>query len=250
MLMVLFTPAYNFYAVGTAPKNSNTILNFSDVRVAYMGYDTSWTSKKIEKVLVDTLKENDLKATYIISDEASVLKSVAKIANLTHLPDISHLLGTCLRKTYEKNETYKKLLLLVNSYKLKGVNQPLTYLLPPKQRNKARFMNQKAIITWANTLLAKYATLNDKEKVFFNDLVLHQSILKSLSTCLEVAEFVGLCYKKQGLCLASTQIVNDYLASIVIIDEQLGIFINLLKEYVEDYTNRTYAKAIVGCLSC
>ena len=235
MLMVLFAPAFEFVPVGTVPNTLSKTLNFSDVRVGYIGYDTSWTAKKIEKVLADTIKDTGLKIAYVVSDEASTLKCAAKLANVPYLADISHILGTCLRKTYNKNEAYKKLFTLINSYKLKGVNQDLTFLLPPKQRPKARFMNQKATITWANTLLSKYATFNEKEKEFFKDLFLHQSILKSLSKCLEVAEFVGLCYKEDGLCLASTAKVNDYLVNITIIDKQELLFINLLKEYVKNY---------------
>ena len=235
LLMVLFVPPFRFVPVGTNPEEHSSVLNFSDVRVAYMGFDTSWTAKKINEVLVEITKDKDLKIAYIVSDEAAALKCSAKLANSPHLPDISHVLGTCLRKTYTKNEDYKKFFAQINSYKRKGVNQGLTYLLPPKQRSKVRFMNQKPTVIWANTLLSKYDTLNEKEKVFFKDIFLHQSILKSMSACLVVAEFVGLCYKKEGLCLASNQAIDNYLANVVIIDTPMQIFVNYLKEYIKNY---------------
>ena len=241
MLVILFASAFRFLPVGVKREDSNMILNFSDVRVAYIGYDTSWTAAKVEKAITATVEESGLKVAYMVSDEASTLKCAAKIANIPHLPDISHLLGTCLRKTYEKNEAYKNLLSLLSSYKSKGVNQDLTALLPPTQRIKARFMNQKAIVTWANTLLSKYDTLNEKEKVFFKDLSLHQPIIKSLSSCLMVAEFVGLNYKKQGICLESNQVMSDYLANIVLVDEQQKMFINFLIKYVKDYIEKLTA---------
>ena len=112
MLVILFASAFRFLPVGVKREDSNMILNFSDVRVAYIGYDTSWTAAKVEKAITATVKESGLKVAYMVSDEASTLKCAAKIANIPHLPDISHLLGTCLRKTYEKNEAYKNLLSL------------------------------------------------------------------------------------------------------------------------------------------
>jgi hypothetical protein len=235
LLMVLFVPAFGFVPVGTKPENQSSMLNFSDVRVAYMGFDTSWTAKKINEVLVEITKEQDLKIAYIVSDEAAALKCSAKLANIAHLPDISHILGTCLRKTYNKNEDYKKFFAQINSYKRKGVNQDLTYLLPPKQRSKVRFMNQKPTIIWANTLLSKYDTLKEKEKEFFKDLFLHKPLLKSMSASLEVAKFVGLCYKKQGLCSKSIQEIDNYLANVVVIDSLMQLFVNYLKEYTKNY---------------
>ena len=189
----------------------------------------------LEDLTIPCANTSGLKIAYMVSDEASVLKGAAKLANIPYLAGISHVLGTYLRKTYAKNEAYKKLFTLVNLYKSKGVNQGLSYLLPPKQRPKARFMNQKATIKWANTLLLKYTTLNEKEKVFFKDLSLHESILKSLSICIKVAEFVGLCYKNEGLCLSANRKINDYLANLTITDEQAQLFTNLLKEYVKNY---------------
>lgn len=200
-----------------------------------MGFDTSWTSEKISKILLDITKEQDLKISYIVSDECSSLKCSAKLLDSPHLPDISHALGTCLRRTYSKSEAYKKFFTQINAYKQKGVNQGLTYLLPPKQRSKTRFMNQKPVITWANTLLSKYDTLNEKEKTFFKDISLHQPLLKSMSVCLEVAEFVGLAYKKGGLCLATNKAIDDYLINMVISDSSVQIFVDYLKEYIKKY---------------
>ena len=108
LLMVLFVPAFDFVPVGTNPEENSAVLNFSDVRVAYMGFDTSWTAKKINEVLVEITQKQDLKIVYIVSDEAAALKCSAKLANIAHLPDISHvtsilLVGTCLRRTYKQN---------------------------------------------------------------------------------------------------------------------------------------------------
>ena len=110
-------------------------------------------------------------------------------------------------------------------------------------------MNQTPTIVWANTLLSKYDTLKEKEKEFFKDLFLHKSLLKSMSASLEVAKFVGLCYKKQGLCLKSVQEIDNYLANVVIVDSVMQLFVNYLKEYTKNYAktcNDIYENSSLG----
>ena len=64
----------------------------------------------------------------ILSDEGSNLKNAAKELKLPHLPDIGHALATCLKQTFEKEESYVLFIKLVGSYLSKGVNQDLSYL--------------------------------------------------------------------------------------------------------------------------
>ena len=47
-----------------------------------------------------------------------------------------------------------------------------------------------------------------------------------------------LNYKKQGICLESNQVMSDYLANIILVDEQQGKFISFLIKYVKDYIEK------------
>jgi len=87
----------------------------------------------------------------------------------------------------------------VASYQSKGVNQDISYLCPPKQRSKARFMNQQGVVKWASRLLNRFEELGGKAQGFFCQLIEQQSIIKHLDNSLLVAKQVSLLFKKQGL---------------------------------------------------
>ena len=71
--------------------------------------------------------------------------------------------------------------------KLQSYLHFITYLIPPSQRTKARFMNQHAMVDWAMKMIVRFDTLNEKEQAFFKDLLAHQKVVKSLSNCLEIS---------------------------------------------------------------
>ncbi len=162
MLLILFTPSN---------KTGAKSLNFSDVRVGYIGYSKSWKSEQIAAVLQETVEKFGLELSHIVGDECrSIIKS-ASLVGVEHLPDISHAIGSCIRDSYLKEQDYTDFIKLVGAYQCKGVNQSLSYLIPPSQRTKARFMNQHAMVDWAVTMIAAFDSLDDATQVFFKELL-------------------------------------------------------------------------------
>lgn len=226
MLLILLTPLEKLTANG---------LCFSDVRVGYIGYSKSWTAVKIAAALEQTVEKFDLKLACVLGDEASTIVKSASLAGVRHLPDISHAIGTCISKNYAEEGVYKDFVKLISSYQCKGVNQPLSYLIPPNQRTKARFMNQHAMVDWASTMIAKFEVLNDEEKLFFEALPAYDNIVKSLYYCLENAQKVSLWLKQEGFSMEMYDRIMLYLASIIVFDDYHQGFITYLKSYIESY---------------
>lgn len=226
MLLILFAPLEKLGIKG---------LCFSDVRIGYIGYSKSWTALKIAAALEETVEKFDLKLACVLGDEASTIVKSASVAGVAHLPDISHAIGTCISKNYGEEDVYKDFIKLISSYQCKGVNQPLSYLIPPNQRTKARFMNQHAMVDWATIMIAKFATLNEEEKVFFEALPAHKNMVKSLYYCLESAQKVSLWLKEEGFSMAMYDRIMLYLSSIIIFDDYHQGFITHLKSYIESY---------------
>lgn len=73
------------------------------------------------------------------------------------------------------------------------------YLLPPNQRSKARFMNLKPQIDWANRILASYGSLDSIERKIFKEMKNHQSIIKELTQIIDLTEGVKQLFHRQGL---------------------------------------------------
>ena len=226
MLLILLTPLEKLTTKG---------LCFSDVRIGYIGYSKSWIAPKIAAALAETVEKFDLKLAYVLGDEASNIVKSASLAGVAHVPDISHAIGTCISNTYGEKDAYTTFVKLISSYQCKGVNQPLSYLIPPNQRTKARFMNQHAMVDWATTVIAKFEELNEKEKVFFEALPAHKNMVKSLYYCLENAQKVSLWLKEEGFSVEMYDRIMLYLSDFSVFDDYHQEFIIHLKSYLESY---------------
>ena len=158
LLLILASPA---------KKLSKEALKYSDVMVCYLGGRISWTGELVRDEVEKIKKQFGFKVQYILSDEDSKLRKSARLLELSHVADISHAVGSSLRKTFEKSADYQVFMKLITSFQYKSVNQSLSYLRPPKQRIKARFMNQQPVITWAEKMLNRFDELNEKEATFF-----------------------------------------------------------------------------------
>ena len=117
MLLILFTPS---------EKIKQAALSFSDVRVGYIGYSKSWKADEIARALEVSIKKFDLTLSHVVGDECPSIKKAAFLAGVEHLPDISHAIGTCIRKSHSNEKVYTDFTELVSSYQCKGVNQSLS----------------------------------------------------------------------------------------------------------------------------
>lgn len=181
-------------------------LTFEDVRVCYLSGQTSWTGEQIKTEVTQLMEQEDVEIKMLLSDQDSKLLKAGRLLDLPHLPDISHGIATCLKKTFSKQPSYQALIKQISAYQAKSVNQKLSYLHPPKQRVKARFMNQKGFVKWAEFMIEKFDTLNQKEQAFFSELPEHQPILNLLGKCIELAEQIEMILKNKGL---SSQTIKE-----------------------------------------
>ena len=192
-LLVLSTPF---------TKTGGDSLRAQDVVVHYFGGRTSWTGKHIGDVIEGVRNQTGMVCKALLSDEGAALKKAGRLQQLPHLPDICHAVGTCLKQTFEKQPVYGSLMTLLRRYRQKGVNRGLSYLLPPKQGSKARFLNVSESVKWAQGMLANFKKSSPTERAFFSELPDYQPMIATLKWCLQLAEQVSLPLKKQGIGLA------------------------------------------------
>lgn len=218
-------------------KQKESALCFSDIEVVHIEGSTSWTSEKISEVIEGLKKKRGFSIKTIISDEASTLKKTSQLQNIPHVPDICHLIGTCLKKTFEKSDEYQAFTSELNSFKSKGVNQDLSYLSPPKQRSKARFMNQASPVKWAKKVLGKLKAkkLKGKELDFFKPLTEHEKIIESLSKCLEIAKEISLPFKTTGLSNKTLSKARKDIEALKDTDSKVCNFLKFIGEYLDKY---------------
>lgn len=205
-------------------------LSYSDVEVCHLEGRSSWTGLEISHV-IGQLKQK-FNVRYVISDQAYNLRYGIRLSNTVNLPDISHLLANCLKKTFAKRSDYQCFIREINAYQAKSVNQDLTYLRPPKQRIKARFMNQLAIVKWAADMLMNFHRLSKKEQSFFESLPKHMGIISTLLQCLQVTQQIGTLFKKKGLSKITLRNAINLLNEHPFIEPK---FKQLVLGYLSDY---------------
>jgi len=192
-------------------KEKQEALSYDEVRVCYLGGKKGWNGEQISQEIENIVAQKGIVIKNIVSDEDSKMLKVSRLLGCPHLPDINHAIANCLRRTFEKDDTYQSLIKLIGSYQSKAVNQALSYLRPPKQRVKARFMNQKDFVQWGLTMLAKFECLNEKEKTFFAELPAYRPMLKILGWCIDLTEKVTKFLKASGLSWCSLRQVESYM---------------------------------------
>jgi hypothetical protein len=190
ILLMLLTPFQ---------KERTEALNYKDVTICYLGGQSSWTGEKIKAEVEKIIAKTGVEIKQILSDEDSKLLKAGVLLQTPHLPDVNHAVANCLRKVFENNEEYKKLVKQISAFQSKSVNQDLSFLRPPKQRTKARFMNHKAFVKWGINMLENFEKLSEKERAFYSELLEHRAMLKKLEQCIDIAEQIVMPLKTEGL---------------------------------------------------
>lgn len=216
-------------------KLTQSALTFQDVKVVYMKGAISWTGEKIRQVVDDLQKTGSFEVKNILSDEDSKLKKACDLLKVHHVPDISHAVATCLKRVFEKTEEFISFKKLIASYSSKGVNQALSYLCPPKQRTKARFMNLHKVIKWATIMLEKFGKLNETESLFFEELKDQSSFLATLEECIGIAKDISLPFKEQGISLQTIAQAQKKLDALQEKEGYVKAFCQQIQKYITHY---------------
>jgi hypothetical protein len=216
-------------------KHGENALNFTDVKVVYMKGSKSWKGLEIAKEIQKSLIDQKVNVVNVLSDEGNNLTYAARLLKLDYLPEIAHAIATCLRQTFEKDAAYRAFIKLTTSYLTKGVNQNLSYLIPPKVNKKARFMNQSKVVHWAELMLANWEKLTATEKIFFVQLTKHKKMIQTLNTCITIAKTIGLILKKEGLSNKTLRKVNKELEKFNTEKGLINTFLTKIKGYLARY---------------
>lgn len=163
-----------------------------------------WT----RKCGLDTYNENVKKLSDInyceIIDESMMIgsnKLVISLANCRNHLDISHSLATFLECTYKNEPDFQEYLKDMTNIQFQHNMKHIAYILPPKQRTIARFMNIKNWINWSSCVLEKYSFLGNKEKEILRFIPTNASLIQELSEVISVIYFVENEFKQNGLSI-------------------------------------------------
>jgi hypothetical protein len=182
-----------------AAKTKDEALCEGDVQVLNMSVKSSWNSLSIGEVFEEVADKMNGSPAYVVSDNASTISKAVRDKGYIHLRDVGHTFGLFVQQTYEKEEDFQLFMKDVNGVKFREVMRPTAYLLPPKQRTIARFMNLSGTIDWAVKILKSFDRLNPSEQDVFNIIHKHRQIIMEMEEVFKTVNSLLQRLKKEGI---------------------------------------------------
>jgi hypothetical protein len=173
-------------------------LRHKDVTVLDMKAGERFTKEDVKNELNQISANIGDSIAYGISDGGYNLVGGFKEANIPHHLDISHTLGNCMKHAYGKEPDFVALTTEISKIRLQYHLTDKAWLLPPKMRAIARFMNLRDWVKWCNDMLRTYESLDDKMKEAYAFLLSYQSLIKELNESIDAVTFAETLCKKHG----------------------------------------------------
>jgi CRISPR/Cas system CMR-associated protein Cmr5 small subunit len=122
-----------------------------------------------------------------------------KESSLIHLRDVGHTLAMFLERQYKDAPDFLSLMQELAKVKNREIMRPVAYLLPPKQRVIARFMNLTPSLHWAKKMLHHFDELPKEEQLIFEFLKKHSLLINELNEIIGVFNHISQSMKEKGL---------------------------------------------------
>lgn len=185
--------------LGVSAEHQGSPFSCSNIDILDIAVAESWNGEGVKKQLETAANKVGHPPEYVISDNASILSKGIKCAGFRHQRDISHSLGMFLERAYKDEPDFMDYCKLMTEPKFKHNMKKVAYLLPPKQRTVARFINMSDWVRWSSNLLRIYYTLSAEEKHIFSFVPSNAALIDELSEVLWCINSMETLCKNNGL---------------------------------------------------
>ena len=187
-------------ALKVPADHTGKALTHADGEVVGMAVSNSWPAEEVKDFCNEIALEQKHAPEYCITDNGKNLKKAMSLLKLPHHKDISHTFAMYLKWIYEEDEEFANFKSLVGNTKHLALTK-FAYLMPPKQRSMARFMNMYSIIDWAKKILLNYNRMTKDERYYFSFVYRNAGFVEELDEVLSTyTDIMKLC-KQEGFSL-------------------------------------------------
>lgn len=145
--------------LGIPAHHKGEPVKHEDVTVVGMKVGKVFNGDDIKREIDESAREAGSSPEYIVNDQAhNLTNGVAKSGIAQHI-DISHAMGTILKKVYGKQADFIAFTKLLGEVRLQYHLTDKAFLLPPNMRTIARFMNMSSWVDWGQHMLHAYSIL-------------------------------------------------------------------------------------------
>jgi hypothetical protein len=174
------------------------MLSFQDVDVLDISVERSWNGERIANVFAEIEEKIGKPPSYVLGDNASIITKAVREQQYIHIPDVSHTLAMCIERKYKNDKSFIAYTKAIAKVKNRENMRPVSYLLPPKQRVLARFMNITPCIVWAQQILTSYNKLTKEEQSVFAFIKNHTLIIEELHEVTQAVTTISSYLKSKG----------------------------------------------------
>jgi hypothetical protein len=139
----------------------NKPLSHKDVVPLAIRCSDQWKGEQVAKVLDEVNTQVD-QVIYSVSDKGNNLKKAFKLSEIQQVEDCTHVFARILENLWKNDASMKAFLNKVGNFRKKVNLGRYSFLMPPKQSKRARFMNLSQVIKWASNVIA-FANRQDKK---------------------------------------------------------------------------------------
>jgi len=166
-------------------------LKYEDTEIIDLQPVKTSTGEIVYEQLKDTFKRTGVPRA-IVSDKGSDINAgVKKIQNenlnMVHIYDLKHKIALIIKNILEADDEWSKFKIFANFVTKKLQNTVIAGYKPPKQKEKARYMNIENLVYWGDKILIQYEILQQKETKTEEEIKL-ESIIKDIAKFKESIE--------------------------------------------------------------
>jgi hypothetical protein len=194
-----------------ANKDACNTLKRSDVTILDIGVKERWNSTSIGKAYDDIVERVGSKPLYVISDNDSKITKAMREKEYINIRDVSHTLALFVEHQFKTEESFINYTKAISSVLARANMKKSAFLLPPRQRTIARFMNLSPTVEWSIKMLKTVDTLPKEEKETFLFIKDHESVINELKEVMELYSVLQNILKTKGLCTETMMLCEEHI---------------------------------------
>lgn len=227
MLVILGVPAC---------KQSDEALGLDSIVILLMESRASWSGQDVSDAIDRVIAKMGRRPKYGISDAGNNLKSGLKIASVKRIYDVGHHIAKLLEYEFKQREDFQRWTKEVAGLRAKLFMKDASYLLPPRQRTTARFMNLSETIVWAKKMNEKMSTFSEEERATYSWLEQYDPLIQELDEVFNSINKILSVLKCSGLSQ------QTYVKCKTLLAENTPNMPQKLKKSIETYLDNEVTK--------
>jgi len=174
-------------------------LQMADVSVLHLEARSTWGGADISSIINQKTIAQGIKIRYAVSDQGTNLKNAFSLGKIKWVADCTHMLSSCTKRLYKKDETFNGFIKKMNETRAKWSLSEQALYLPPTLRNKARFHQMFVVYKWAEIILINWGNLPQKVKDELLYVEQGKELVQNLKQIHILIEAFSSIFKSKGI---------------------------------------------------